>query len=166
MPTMSPSLPAFIARGSEDVRTGATISSSPTTIDLRCCEPKATRSVSHSTGDNSVRQRFRHVLSRGEEMSYIGSRAEECNKRNRDRSCTAKVIGVASWSRTSLSCCDAETVPTSLSSAFATSLEMKQFWLIKWCPIGVNLVSIDRGHIGINYDRRDRKVNGSSGVAC
>ena len=65
------------ARGSEDVRTGATISSSPTTIDLRCCEPKATRSVSHSTGDNSVRQRFRHVLSRREEMSYIGSRAEE-----------------------------------------------------------------------------------------
>ena len=47
-----------------------------------------------------------------------------------------------------------------MQSAFATSLEMKQFWLIKWCPIGVNLVSIDRGHIGINYDRRDRKVNG------
>ncbi|CAN7012051.1 unnamed protein product, partial [Brassica oleracea var. botrytis] len=37
------------------------------------------------------------------------------SKRDRDRSCTENVIGVASWSRISLSYCDAETVPTSLS---------------------------------------------------
>ncbi|KAF2599557.1 hypothetical protein F2Q68_00008310 [Brassica cretica] len=37
------------------------------------------------------------------------------SKRNRDRSCAAKVIAVASWARISLSCCAAETVPTSLS---------------------------------------------------
>ncbi|KAF2552960.1 hypothetical protein F2Q68_00036055 [Brassica cretica] len=43
--------------------------------------------------------------------------------------------------------------------AFTTSLEMKLLWLRKWCPIGVNLVSMDRGHIGLHYDRRDRKVN-------
>ncbi|KAF3541958.1 hypothetical protein F2Q69_00023442 [Brassica cretica] len=41
--------------------------------------------------------------------------------------------------------------------AFTTSLEMKLLWLSKWCPIGVNLVSTDRGHIGIHYDRRDLK---------
>ncbi|KAG2293753.1 hypothetical protein Bca52824_040422 [Brassica carinata] len=39
----------------------------------------------------------------------------ESSKRNRDRSCAAKVIDVASWTRISLSCCAAETVPTSLS---------------------------------------------------
>ncbi|KAL0759025.1 hypothetical protein Bca101_075175 [Brassica carinata] len=39
----------------------------------------------------------------------------ESSKRNRDRSCAAKVIAVASWARISLSCCAAETVPTSLS---------------------------------------------------
>uniref|UniRef100_A0A0D3ATW2 Uncharacterized protein n=1 Tax=Brassica oleracea var. oleracea TaxID=109376 RepID=A0A0D3ATW2_BRAOL len=49
--------------------------------------------------------------------------------------------------------------------AFTTSLEMKLLWLSKWCPIGVNLVSTDRGHIGLHYDRRDLKVNESSGVA-
>nr|VDD35776.1 unnamed protein product [Brassica oleracea] len=42
---------------------------------------------------------------------------------------------------------------------------MKLLWLSKWCPIGVNLVSMDRGHIGLHYDRRDIKVNESSGVA-
>ncbi|WZZ70758.1 hypothetical protein YC2023_082128 [Brassica napus] len=42
---------------------------------------------------------------------------------------------------------------------------MKLLWLSKWCPIRVNLVSMDRGHIGIHYDRRDLKVNESSGVA-
>ncbi|KAF3536712.1 hypothetical protein F2Q69_00022239 [Brassica cretica] len=41
-------------------------------------------------------------------------------------------------------------------------LDMKLLWLRKWCPIGVNLVSMDRGHIGLHYDRRDLK---SSGVA-
>ena len=44
--------------------------------------------------------------------------------------------------------------------AFTTSLEMKLLWLSKWCPIGVNLVSMDIGHIGLHYDRRDRNVNG------
>ncbi|KAG2280847.1 hypothetical protein Bca52824_052067 [Brassica carinata] len=39
----------------------------------------------------------------------------ESSKRNRDRSCAAKVIVVASWARIRLSCCAAETVPTSLS---------------------------------------------------
>ena len=43
--------------------------------------------------------------------------------------------------------------------AFTTSLEMKLLWLSKWCPIGVNLVSMDRGHIGLHYDWRDLKVN-------
>ncbi|KAF3579458.1 hypothetical protein DY000_02035846 [Brassica cretica] len=43
--------------------------------------------------------------------------------------------------------------------AFTTILEMKLLWLSKWCPIGVKLVSMDRGHIGLHYDRRDRKVN-------
>ncbi|KAL0732185.1 hypothetical protein Bca4012_008394 [Brassica carinata] len=38
----------------------------------------------------------------------------ESRKRNRDRRCTAKVMDVASWPRINLSCCDAETVPTSL----------------------------------------------------
>uniref|UniRef100_A0A0D3E9W2 Uncharacterized protein n=1 Tax=Brassica oleracea var. oleracea TaxID=109376 RepID=A0A0D3E9W2_BRAOL len=52
-----------------------------------------------------------------------------------------------------------------LSFAFTTSLEMKLLWLSKWCPIGVNLVSMDRGHIGIHYDQRDLKVNEGSGVA-
>ncbi|CAN6847025.1 unnamed protein product, partial [Brassica oleracea] len=41
--------------------------------------------------------------------------------------------------------------------AFTTSLEMKLLWLSKWCPIGVNLVSTDSGHIGLHYDRRDLK---------
>ncbi|KAF3585522.1 hypothetical protein F2Q69_00027807 [Brassica cretica] len=49
--------------------------------------------------------------------------------------------------------------------AFTTTLEMKLLWLSKWCPIGVNLVSMDRGHIVLHYDRRDLKVNESSGVA-
>ncbi|WZZ44863.1 hypothetical protein YC2023_041122 [Brassica napus] len=44
--------------------------------------------------------------------------------------------------------------------AFTSSLEMKLLWLSKWCPIGVNLVSMDRGHIGLHYDRRDLNVNG------
>lgn len=44
--------------------------------------------------------------------------------------------------------------------AFTTTLEMKLLWLSKWCPIGVNLVSMDRGHIVLHYDRRDLKVNG------
>ncbi|KAG2293754.1 hypothetical protein Bca52824_040423 [Brassica carinata] len=39
----------------------------------------------------------------------------ERSKRNRDQSCAAKVIAVASWARISLSCCAAETVPTSFS---------------------------------------------------
>ncbi|KAF2532385.1 hypothetical protein F2Q70_00031621 [Brassica cretica] len=43
--------------------------------------------------------------------------------------------------------------------AFTTSLEMKLLWLSTWCPIGVILVSMDRGHIGIHYDWRDLKVN-------
>ncbi|KAF2603170.1 hypothetical protein F2Q70_00025724 [Brassica cretica] len=33
-------------------------------------------------------------------------------------------------------------------------------WLSKWCPIGVNLVSMDREHIELHYDRGDIKVNG------
>uniref|UniRef100_M4EYF0 Uncharacterized protein n=1 Tax=Brassica campestris TaxID=3711 RepID=M4EYF0_BRACM len=70
--------------------------------------------VSHSNGDTFVSQRFLHVLSRGEEMSYTGSMAED-SKRNRDPSCTAKVIDVASWPSINLGCCDAQTVPTSLS---------------------------------------------------
>ncbi|KAG5400204.1 hypothetical protein IGI04_014811 [Brassica rapa subsp. trilocularis] len=37
------------------------------------------------------------------------------SKRNRDQSCAAKVIAIVSWARISLSCCAAETVPTSLS---------------------------------------------------
>ncbi|WZZ25903.1 hypothetical protein YC2023_009304 [Brassica napus] len=49
--------------------------------------------------------------------------------------------------------------------AFTTIQEMKLLWLRKWCPIGANLVYMDRGHIGIHYDRRDRKVNESSGIA-
>uniref|UniRef100_A0A0D3APX9 Uncharacterized protein n=1 Tax=Brassica oleracea var. oleracea TaxID=109376 RepID=A0A0D3APX9_BRAOL len=49
--------------------------------------------------------------------------------------------------------------------AFTTSLEMKLLWLSTWCPIRVNLVSMDRGHIGLHYDRRDLKVNESFGVA-
>uniref|UniRef100_A0A0D3AT46 Uncharacterized protein n=1 Tax=Brassica oleracea var. oleracea TaxID=109376 RepID=A0A0D3AT46_BRAOL len=51
--------------------------------------------------------------------------------------------------------------------AFTTSLEMKLLSLRKWCPIGVHLVSVDRGHIRLHYDRRDLKVNVSenSGVA-
>ena len=44
--------------------------------------------------------------------------------------------------------------------AFTTSLEMKLLWLSKWCPIGVNLVSMDRGHIGLHCNWRDLKVNG------
>ncbi|XP_056846690.1 uncharacterized protein LOC130494572 isoform X2 [Raphanus sativus] len=51
------------------------------------------------------------------------------------------------------------------SSAFATSVEMKLFWLIKWCPIRVNSVATDKGHIGIHYDRRDQNVNESSRIA-
>ncbi|KAL0789688.1 hypothetical protein Bca101_005934 [Brassica carinata] len=39
----------------------------------------------------------------------------DSSKRNRDRSYAAKVIAFASWARISLSCCAAETVPTSLS---------------------------------------------------
>ncbi|XP_018444341.1 uncharacterized protein LOC130494572 isoform X1 [Raphanus sativus] len=50
-------------------------------------------------------------------------------------------------------------------SAFATSVEMKLFWLIKWCPIRVNSVATDKGHIGIHYDRRDQNVNESSRIA-
>nr|VDD09622.1 unnamed protein product [Brassica oleracea] len=49
--------------------------------------------------------------------------------------------------------------------AFTISLEMKLLWLSKWYPIGVKLVSMDRGHIVLHYDRRDLKVNESSGVA-
>ncbi|KAF2558505.1 hypothetical protein F2Q68_00014400 [Brassica cretica] len=49
--------------------------------------------------------------------------------------------------------------------AFTTTLEMNLLWLSKWCPIGVNLVSMDRGHIVLHYDRRDLKFNESSGVA-
>nr|VDD09624.1 unnamed protein product [Brassica oleracea] len=44
--------------------------------------------------------------------------------------------------------------------AFTTSLEMKLLWLRKWYPIGVKFVFMDRGHIVLHYDRRDRKVNG------
>ncbi|WZZ51068.1 hypothetical protein YC2023_051175 [Brassica napus] len=44
--------------------------------------------------------------------------------------------------------------------AFTTTLEMKLLWLSKWCPIGVKLVSMDRGHIVVHYDRRDLKFNG------
>ncbi|KAF2530365.1 hypothetical protein F2Q70_00030336 [Brassica cretica] len=43
--------------------------------------------------------------------------------------------------------------------AFKISLEMKLLWLNKLCSIGLNLVPMDRGHIGLHYDRRDRKVN-------
>ncbi|KAG2293055.1 hypothetical protein Bca52824_039724 [Brassica carinata] len=39
----------------------------------------------------------------------------DSSKRNRDRSCAAKVIAVASWARISLNCCAADRVPTSLS---------------------------------------------------
>uniref|UniRef100_A0A0D3CBB9 Uncharacterized protein n=1 Tax=Brassica oleracea var. oleracea TaxID=109376 RepID=A0A0D3CBB9_BRAOL len=49
--------------------------------------------------------------------------------------------------------------------AFTTSLEMKLLWLSKWSPIGVNLVSMDRRHIGLHYDRRDLKFNESSRVS-
>ncbi|XP_056845897.1 uncharacterized protein LOC108825650 [Raphanus sativus] len=52
-----------------------------------------------------------------------------------------------------------------VQSAFATSVEMKLFWLIKWCPIRVNSVATDKGHIGLHYDRRDQNVNESSRVA-
>lgn len=37
-----------------------------------------------------------------------------------------------------------------LSFSFTTSLDMKLIWLSKWYPIGVNLVSIDRGHRGLH----------------
>ncbi|KAF3578729.1 hypothetical protein DY000_02031534 [Brassica cretica] len=35
-----------------------------------------------------------------------------------------------------------------LQSSFATSLKVKSFWMIKWCPIGVNSVSTNRGNLG------------------
>ncbi|KAF3594484.1 hypothetical protein DY000_02021717 [Brassica cretica] len=79
-----------------------------------------------------------------------------------------KFIDVFSWRRIKLlSCRDSSDQSQSgnLSFAFTTSLEMKLLWLSKCCPIGVNLVSMDRGHIGLHYDRRDLKVNESSGVA-
>ncbi|CAN7022334.1 unnamed protein product, partial [Brassica rapa subsp. trilocularis] len=94
----------------EDVRTEATISSSPTTIDLCRCEPKATRCVSHSTGDTFIS--FQGICS---------------SKRNRDRSCTAKVIDVASWPRINLRCCGAETVPTSPSVKTKRSTKTEAF---------------------------------------
>ncbi|CAF1698701.1 unnamed protein product [Brassica napus] len=50
-----------------------------------------------------------------------------CNKRSRDRSCTTKVIDVASWPRINLSCCDAETVPTSLSVKMKRSTKTEDF---------------------------------------
>ena len=84
-------------------------------------------------------------------------------------------IDIASWRRIKLlSCrdssdhsrCKWETVGKNksfqsgnLSSAYASSLEMKLFWLIICCPIGVKLVPTNRGHIGLYSDRRDQKVN-------
>ncbi|KAL0846840.1 hypothetical protein Bca101_020086 [Brassica carinata] len=55
----------------------------------------------------------------------IGSMAE-LRKRNRDRSCTAKVMDVASWLRINLSCCDAEMVPTSLSLTLLSIISKKR----------------------------------------
>ncbi|KAG2298650.1 hypothetical protein Bca52824_035122 [Brassica carinata] len=49
-------------------------------------------------------------------VEWIGAMAYILHsKRNHDRSCTAKVMDVACWPRINLSCCDAETVPNSLS---------------------------------------------------
>ncbi|KAG5385497.1 hypothetical protein IGI04_036967 [Brassica rapa subsp. trilocularis] len=49
------------------------------------------------------------------------------SKRNRDRSCTTKVIDVASWPRINLSCCGAETVPTSPSVKAKRSTKTEAF---------------------------------------
>ncbi|KAF3560452.1 hypothetical protein F2Q69_00014911 [Brassica cretica] len=43
--------------------------------------------------------------------------------------------------------------------AFTTNLEMNLLWLRKWYPIGVKFVFMDRGHVVLHYDWRDRKVN-------
>ncbi|KAG5414524.1 hypothetical protein IGI04_002091 [Brassica rapa subsp. trilocularis] len=48
--------------------------------------------------------------------------------------------------------------------AARTDLEVKPFWLIKWWPIVVKPVAMDKEHIVLHSDRRDRMFNESSGV--